>query len=235
MGVFDDKKFEELDWISVAMEPIDSELNDILAELPEIVEIDFKTYRSMVSNSHGIDLSLDRAVQHMISVTSQKHISWKARDVLVTCFTFEHDDDLMLDFEKKIITGKLRLVKVIGTMDEKTLAGMLGSEGIDQCSSMSFHGAGITRANEIMELLGKCSEGMKTRSDRRKRHAIVQRLRQLFKDNEWKIKDTELANKVGYWICEYITEGNLAAFSNFCRLKVMTHKDQPIYSMEEVK
>ncbi len=57
----------------------------------------------------------------------------------------------------------------------------------------------------------------------------------LFKTNEWKIKDTELANKVGFWIKDYIVDGNLAAYSNFCRLKVMTHKDQPIYSMEEVE
>jgi hypothetical protein len=94
---------------------------------------------------------------------------------------------------------------------------------------------GIGRANEIMEILGGCEGGLRTRSIRRKRAALHDRLVKLFKDNEWNIKDTTLANKVGFWICSYVKEGNLAAFSNFCRLKVMTHKGQPIYSMEEVQ
>jgi hypothetical protein len=44
-----------------------------------------------------------------------------------------------------------------------------------------------------MELLGKCEQHLKNRSARRKRVAIKNRLIELFKTNEWRIKDTELA------------------------------------------
>ena len=60
MGVFDDKKFEELDWISQATEPIDSELNEVLGAVPEEVVLDFNMYKEMVGGSHGLDLSKDR-------------------------------------------------------------------------------------------------------------------------------------------------------------------------------
>jgi hypothetical protein len=120
-------------------------------------------------------------------------------------------------------------------MDEKVLESLLGKEGIDSINHLYFSKDSFARANEVMEILGKCEDGLRSRSEKRKKISIRTRLTSIFKTNEWKIKDTELANKVGFWIKSYINEGNIASFSNFCRLKVMTHKEQPIYSMEEVK
>lgn len=238
MGVFDDKKFEELDWISQATEPIDSQMNEVLGKIPELISIDFSTYKKIVDNGYGLDLSLNGIINFAIAThASGSPISRNQMNALEKCFILEFtSDEIILDFENKTISGgEITLVKLNSTMDEKILESMLGSEGIDTLSYARFHGAGaLTRTNEVMELLGKCEDGLKTRSERRKRSVLHKRLRTLFKNNEWKIKDTELANKVGMWIAEYITDGNLAAFSNFCRLKVMTHKDQPIYSMEEI-
>lgn len=238
MGVFDDKKFEELDWISQATEPIDSQMNEILGKVPEIIPIDFNLYEKIVNNGYGLDLSLNSVIAFAIAkFTPESSISRNQMHALEKCFILEFtSDEVILDFEKKsIYGGEIHLVKLNSTMDEKVLESMLGSEGVDTVSYTRLNGGGsLTRTNEVMEILGKCEDGLKTRSERRKRSILVKRLRLLFKNNEWKIKDTELANKVGIWISEYISDGNLAAFSNFCRLKVMTHKDQPIYSMEEV-
>jgi hypothetical protein len=87
--------------------------------------------------------------------------------------------------------------------------------------------------NEILELIGGCEAHLKNRSSRKKMFAIFQRMRSIFQNNEWRIRDTELANKACTWIHSYITDGNLAAFTNFCKLKVMTHNNMPIYSVEE--
>lgn len=239
MGVFDDKKFEELDWISQATEPIDSHLNEILGLLPEETIIDFNMYKKMVGDSWGLDLNIDRMVSYLIhNHASGKSLSWQEKGIITPLFKIEMSESgIDIDFEKQIITGEIKLVKVQSTLDEKVLEGMLGKDGIDQLNSIYVDdmSAGMRRANEVMEILGGCDNGLRTRSLRRKVHAIRSRLVKLFKANEWKIKDTELANKVGKWIRSYIVDGNLAAWSNFCRLKVMTHKDQPIYSMEEVK
>lgn len=238
MGVFDDKKFEGLDWISQATEPIDSQMNEVLGLIPELIQIDFKTYRDIIGDSHyGLDLSVRKFVSYAVSkYASNLSFSYHQMNALDKCFQLEFNGDMVvLDFEKEEITGgEIHLVKLNSIMDEKVLANMLGEEGINVLSYSRFHG-NTSRINEVMELLGKCEQGLRTRSERKKRYVLVNRLKTLFKNNEWNIKDTELANKVGRWISEYISDGNLSAFSNFCRLKVMTHKGQPIYSMEEVE
>lgn len=234
MGVFDDKKFEELDWISQATEPIDSQLNEVLGLIPEEITIDFKTYCAMLRDGYGMDLNTRAAIDYCVK-TYCRHIavSYDNLSYLREQFKFEGAAEVTIDFEKEIIIGELKLIKLSNTMDEKVLANLLGKEGIYRVSSMNIPSAGLTRANDIMELLGKCEAGLKSRSERKKRQMIKERLVKLFKDNEWMIKDTELANKVGVWIYQYVADGNLAAYSNFCRLKVMTHKGQPIYSMQE--
>lgn len=235
MGVFDDKKFEGLDWISQATEPIDSELNEILGAIPEEINLDFETY-SNIATSYSMNLSLEKCISFLVQKYGNgRTIGWENRGVLDPCFEIQMDDEVTLNFETKQITGRIAIVKIQSTLDEKVLEGLLGQAGIASVSQMYFNGPGVGRANEIMELLGGCQDGLRGRSERKKRHIIKNRLIKLFKANEWKIKDTELANKVGYWIRDYIVDGNLAAFSNFCRLKVMTHKGDPIYSMEEVK
>ena len=237
MGVFDDKKFEELDWISQATEPIDSELNEILSALPDEVIIDFDLYKKMVGDNYTMDLHIDRIVSYLVkNHCVGKSLSWDQKNVIVPCFSLEMDETVYLDFETRRIDGLIKVIKVQTTMDEKVLEGLLGKEGIQSVSHMFFTGPGIGRANDVMEILGGIEDAaFRTRSERKKKHYIQKRLMSLFKTNEWKIKDTELANKVGFWIKDYIVDGNLAAYSNFCRLKVMTHKDQPIYSMEEVE
>lgn len=237
MGVFDDKKFDELDWISQATEPIDSKMNEVLGLIPESLTFDFNLYVEMINGAYGLDLSLDRAIAHCLSTYSPDvHLTCDQKNVLRDMFEFQinPDESIILDFENRTLTGEIKLIKLASTMDEKVLESLLGKEGIMAVSAMYCGPAGLSRANEIMDLLGQCEEGMRTRSDRRKRRIIQTRLTNLFKINEWNIRDTELANKVGFWIRDYVSSGNLAAFSNFCRLKVMTHKNQPIYSMEEV-
>lgn len=237
MGVFDDKKFEELDWMSVAMEPIDSELNTVLEAIPEEIQIDFNAYLALCRDGYGMNLDTSKVVSYYARRHTKKELSWKQLNALIPCFELTMEgSDIELNFEtRKITGGTIRLVKVQSTMDEKTLAGLLGQEGIEKVGSARIHTSAMGRANEIMDLLGKCDDGLKSRSEHKKRRTLQLRLKVLFKDNEWKIKDTELANKVGLWIYDYIQDGNLSALSNFCRLKVMTHKGDPIYSMEEVK
>lgn len=240
MGVFDDKKFDSLDWISQATEPIDSPLNEILAKLPNEFIIDFETFVAIKSNGYyhySHDVDVDYVVNYLINQNKDidYRISSGDKSVLCECFKFEMTKPVVMDFENKIINGEIKLVKIVDTLEEDTLKDMLGVEGIQSVSSTFFTSERFSRANEVMELLGKCEKGIRTRSPRNKKTDLVNRLKEIFNTNEWNIRDTELANKVGYWIRGYIENGNLADWSNFCRLKVMTHKGQPIYSMEEVK
>lgn len=239
MGVFDDKKFESLDWISQATEPIDSKMNEILAKMPDSYDITFEIFQSLNHRSYSMDLSVQSIIGHILKLDDITFtLTHNQITALNKCFKFESDDNVRLNYEDKTLTGNLRLIKVSSTMDEDVLKGMLGADGIEQvgyCSLPQPISETMSRMNEVMEILSGCNDGLRTRSHYKKRNVITKRLQALFKGNEWNIRDTELANKVGYWIRDYIQDGNLAAFSNFCRLKVMTHKGQPIYSMEEIE
>jgi hypothetical protein len=238
MGVFDDKKFESLDWISQATEPIDSELNMLLGNIPDETVLDIKTILDFVGESYGMTISLDRAMMALVKKhnPSSKPLSWQEKDTLKRCFRLEIVGQPIIDFTTKTVSGgEVKVIRETSTLDEKDLKNILGREGIDAVRNGWFPSDASSRINEIFELLGKCDGGLKSRSLRKKRSFLYSRLIELFKTNEWNIKDTTLANKVGFWICDYIKDKNMAAMSNFCRLKVMTHKGQPIYSMEEVQ
>lgn len=239
MGVFDDKKFEDLDWISQATEPINSRLNDVLQSIPDSITIDFEIYRRVVSNGYDLDLSIQKIVSYMVEQYSKgANLAHEELGVVDRCFELQiTGEKLIVNFEDNTISGgEIKLVKINTTMDEKVLQSIMGKDGLDGLIYCSMETDGyLNRMNEIMELLGKCDDGLKSRSERSKRRQIVSRLHTIFSKNEWKIRDTELANKVGFWVKDYVCNGNLASFSNFCRLKVMTHKDQPIYSMEEIE
>lgn len=248
MGVFVDKKYENLDWISAATEPMESVLNDVLGLLPDSYDISYDTYREIIGESWTTSIGVTGAVRLIakkiaaIDPDQQKimskisSFSWHQTNKLMSCFQFQVEGNPIMDCTQQIIYGgTLKVIKVVNTLDEKILGDLLGKGGIDVVKGHYLNTSEISRTNEIMELLGSCEEGLKTRSLRTKKRVLVNRLQNLFKNNEWNIKDTELADKVGSWIIDYIYKGDLSALSNFCRLKVMTHKGNPIYSMEEVK
>ena len=235
MSVFVDKKFESLDWISQATEPIDSELNIVLGKMPEQADIDFNTYVSIVGDSWDIGLDIRRAVNFFLKKIEIKISDYAKRKELENCFEFQVDGNPVVDFEiNQIYGGTLSLIKVQNTIDEKVLKNLLGRQGIEEVDMIGLN-MNISRANEIMEILGGCESHLATRSARKKRYGLRLRLQKLFEANEWNIKDTELADKVGSWIARYVKTGDLSAYTNFCKLKVMTHKGNPIYSMEEVE
>lgn len=239
MSVFHDKKFEELDWVSQAIEPIESDLNKVISLIPDRVDIDYSRYLQLVGDNWDLSLSMTRIVRQLIStVECEISMTYDTLASIEKCFKLEIQGEPILDFTNKTITGgSLSLVKVNALLDEDQLKKILGRAGIEKFAFSSLYSSDkecLTRCNDVMQILGSCDSGLRSSSLRRKRVAIKDRLINLFKTNEWNIKDTTLADKVGFWIIEYVKDGNLAAYSNFCRLKVMTHRGQPIYSMEEV-
>ena len=234
MGVFEDKKYDQLDWISQATEPIESHLNEVLVSIPEVVDITYENIVSLVQRNDSRNISLDSLLKFFLVNVNSIAFNHREMDVIRKCFTLEVND-ASVDFENKVLNGSIKLIRHSHTLDEKLLQNLLGKDGIDAVAWISMRDDCAGRINEIFEILGDSDYGLSSRSVRKKRAFLVDRLRQLFKANEWNIKDVTLANKVGYWIKDYIVHNNLAALSNLCRLKVMTHKGQPIYSMEEVQ
>ena len=138
---------------------------------------------------------------------------------------------------ESITGGEVCIVKTINTLSDEDLQPLMGRKGIEALGHVRDYrsDAPLERLNEVLDILGNCQETMSNRSVRKKVIRIKERLSEIFKTNEWRIRDMGLANKVGFWIRGYIMNGNLADLTNFCKLKVMTHNNMPIYSVKEEK
>lgn len=234
MGVFDDKKFENLDWMTQITETIESELNVVLAKLPDRVEIDKKALEDYIHDGYGMSFNTRAVIRTFLGpLRAEYKMSWEDEQRLTGCFKLEAKGDLIIDYEKNTFEGELALVKVVHQFEDAELQKRLGQKGIDNLRNLNLGDAHITRMNEVLDILGGCDKDLKNRSARKKLQATCRRLRQIFEENEWRIRDEVLADKVSYWIKDYIRNGNLAALTNFCKLKVMTHNNMPIYSIEE--
>jgi hypothetical protein len=236
MGVFSDNKFEQLDWMTQITETIESELNTLLAKLPDRLELDVARIRAN-ADSHHFSLRVFDVVNTMLSnFPERRKLAWQEENLLCGCFKFEASPDLELDLEAGTLSGSLALVKIVPTFTDEELQPLMGLRGIQKLSDLTRDkDRPIERVNEMLDILGSCEEAQKNKSYQKKIGRLINRLGEIFTTNEWRIRDTALANRVGVWIAEYINAGNLAALTNLCKLKVMTHSNMPIYSIEEEK
>jgi hypothetical protein len=232
MGVFDDKKYEELDWISKAVEPVEANIAKLLSELPDQYVFDYSTFLKVAGDNYRLSLNTRRALLHAASAEG-KRVEYDDLVLLEGCYELAVSPNTLINFETETLEGEIKLIKVKNTFDDEELKNMLGFKGIRELSSIIYSNMTVSHVHEVAELLGKCEHITKFRSKRKKIIILKNRVKEIFANNEWNIKDVELANKMCTWIAMYITKGNMAAYTNFCKLKVMTHKGLPIYSMEE--
>lgn len=236
MGIFDDKKFDSLDWISQAVEPVETDLMGAFGQIPDVVEIDFELYQAMIGDSWSMDLSIDHALRFLITKHAQRTLSFKECEVLKGSLEFVINNGTEIDYETRTIRGDFRIVKKEQVVNEKDLLSLVGHEGIQHIENLRYSNFNISRMNEVLEMVGKISDAeMRSRSHRAKVVTLRNRLRDIFNNDEWRIRTPELGRKIGVWIHQYVTSGNLAAWSNFCRLKLMTHNERAIYSIQEAE
>jgi hypothetical protein len=232
MGVFDDKRYDQLDWVSQAVQPIETPLAALLDRLPESTKIDFEL---ITCNHPNGELDRETIISSMIRKFHPGYsMSWKEKDLINECFEFDiRSPELIVNLENRTLTGEVYLVKTKFSIEEDKLKSVLGEHGREEIGKLHSHRMDHTRTNEMLDLLEDCEVAIASRSGKTKKLALNDRLRQIFTNNEWKIKSTDLADKIGFWIKAYIDNGDLAALSNISRLKVMTYKEAPIYSIEE--
>ncbi len=234
MGIFDDKQYDEMDWLSKAIEPTISSLNDILSKLPEETEFTPQQIMRLARTGYSIGVDIDALVLTLCQANKVSLSSWDDDfKKIAKCFDLELNGDITIDLENNICEGQnVKLIKIKSMFEESELQKEMGAKGISNLSRMDTNKVEIARANEIGELLGEDIVRQK-RSSRQKVHAIIALLQKAFSENTWNIKNVELSDKVCLWIQTYLETGNLAALTNFCKFKVMTHAGDPIYSMEE--
>jgi hypothetical protein len=189
----------------------------------------------MSDSYSGMSIRADAILKKFLKqLNLESKITWEDERALEKCFKLSATPELIVDFNKKTVSGVISLIKVVHTFEDTELQKSLGSKGLEHLRNARYNeGASLSRMNEIMELLGGCEKDLRNRSHRKKMGRIQRRVSEILSTNEWRIRDSVLADKVSIWIASYISNGNLAALTNFCKLKVMTHSNMPIYSVKE--
>ena len=232
LDIFGDKKYEDLDFLTKALEPISYSLNEKIALLPKEIEVTIDDLLPHVTSYYdGLPTVEFPDVLHCMlqKILNTSFTSSEERE-FGEFYVWSVTDSCVIDFDRKRIMGSMKLVRIKEAFTEEELLSKMDSDGLETICRIDTHIASMERFNEILDLMG-CD--LKGKSFKNKMYDLKRAYNTAMKENKWNIRDVDLSNKIGVWIRKYIETGDLAAMTNFCKIKAITHRGYPIYSIEE--
>lgn len=232
MDIFGDKKYEELDWLTQTTEPITYSVNDLLSSMPEELVFEMEDVKLIVG-AYDLSITGQSAFRHMLSKCKIK-VQADDLEEIRACYKLVADNEqVLINFETGEITGgSIRVKKIKECWTEEELKAKLGVKGLQKLQNIDHSKCELGRINEILDLMGD-DIGTRKRTVKSKMYDLCDAYLKIMKGNQWNIRNVDLSDRVGLWIKQYIEDGNLAAMTNFCRLKAVTHRGYPIYAIEE--
>lgn len=242
--VYKDMSESEDGWLELAIEPFRFKLNDQLAQLPERTEFGIDFFLKFMSkdyydSSYGSPIYTSVLIEALMKEAGLNDLDRSELSIAKDLFELEHTEiPITLDLNSKTLTAPIVLLKKKDRFDDieiQEIAGNLALTHLRLRDQRNKHDRSsmVSRMNEIMDLIG-VAEARQSRSIRTKSAAIKKRLRTIFKEDEWRVRNADILINAAKWIESYCSFGSQHALMNFTRLKCMTHKDNPIYSMEEI-
>jgi len=224
MGFFDDDVYENLDWLSQATTPLLFSGNAILSALPDKIDVSPKNIRDSLGVNGGLYIG--------DFIHDKDEIGSDVFGMIKGCYNFIGEGDMLVDPIRNIFHA-IQVVKIKQSFSEKEIIAFI------QDKLRYMRGDNANRINEILDLIDykpkdSASNLRSSRSVKKKMHGVSATLNEIFASNKWQVRDADLMISFIDWVSQYIKNGNLAALTNITKLKIMTHKKQPIYSIKEV-
>ena len=227
MSFFQDETYEKMDWLSQAISPFIFSANDVLAKMPDVIELSEKKLMAHLNLLYSTRLDVyDLLRSHL----SDSRLDYSSRMMLARQYQFQCDHkQFTLSLDNDIQNDiKVCLVKQNHVIPD--------SEIIEHIlAQISFNNRKTDSAKAVNDMLELLDNKEKFgNSVKMKKRQIVHLYQKIVRENTWQIRNADLLVNAWNWIDNYVTKGNLAALANITKLKVMTHKNQPIYSMKEI-
>lgn len=229
MSFFEDKEYENLDWLNAAIGSYVFSLNDKVSLLDDRYPITFDMLKDHAN------YGLDKAVIFK-QMASEKDIKFNELELrsIRQLFKFEFDDDFAtIDFDKEELNVPIFFVKAAPAFNEKQIVDTVCAMVQTKFKNIRKEYTNLTNFNEVMEILG-CEERLKSTSFKKKSPALRRHIIAIIKEDTWQIRNMDLFINLIDWIKLYCEQGDLSAISNIAKLKCMTHSKNPIYSMKEI-
>jgi hypothetical protein len=247
MGTLRDEAYEKLDYLSQLTEVIVNPYDEVLAKVPERLELDFEQLNAARVASWKHDATYEITTYAVVV-----NFLWKAlykRDEKIISilhqngyFQFEMSSDFELDFIKQEMHGSIALIKTKSHLDEKSILKFAVNDAVSRLSSYKWpkktlREKAITILNILQPNSGiEWAEKVKgNRSSGEARNEIEHLLEENILTNKWRIRNTKLIENIGEWINSYLSNTSETGILNLFKLKIMIEKDFPIYSIDEVK
>ena len=227
MSFFNDDVYENLDWLSQATTPLVFSGNAMLSELPSRIDVSQDDIRKALG---GYGFHLESYITNMLGCDYD--IPGNFYNMIKNCYRFVGEGDMTIDPAHNIYPT-IHVEKVKQSFSEKEIIQFVKDK------LRYINGQDIGRINEILDLIDYRPEKghqniRNSRSVRKKIRCISSTLGDIFSSNKWEVRDADLMLSFVDWVNLYIEKGNLAALTNITKLKVMTHRKQPIYSIKEM-
>jgi hypothetical protein len=241
MGSLRDEAYEKLDYLSQITEVVLSPQAELLAELPDRVELSFEDLEKCKRRGYGSaflwDISVDRVLNDLV-VPEDK---WQLVSQIAHKFHLEIPEDFSIDLKTKTMSGPVVLVKNSHSLDENEVIEQALYSARQNMRSHTWGGKSLrTRAMAVLDLFksGAGTEWAKTLQgsvSRSARNAIADAFQTAVKDGSWRIRDASVIANVGRWISDYLSGEDELGLVNLMKLKLMVEKNLPVYSVEVVK
>lgn len=238
MDLFGEDQYQELDWLTKAIEPITDDLNDLLASLPEQLDFSIDDLAAVFPHCWDYRVNTFNLLKFKLSQLNIK-IDDSGLHTLSSYFDITNNAN-----EINFTTGEggnVVLKKNASTMSEKHLkerlinvtnvAVMYGNHKLWDYFDEN-DAAMVERLREVLDVLD-CKDGLRARSLSSKTICFSQSIKEKFREDKFKIRNVQLAGKVASWYYKYVETGDLSIITNICRLKVMAYNERPIYKFEE--
>lgn len=231
--MFKDKIYEEMDDISKLIEPYQFSVNEELASFPDSFEVDasqidsrYVSLRSIIT-SKARELGLSSIIDCAYDIERNSFFKMKLLDEFN-----EPTEYINFNFKTGTLYGKIVVYKDKIGFEDEHIHTMCQNNASSYIRHMGWRNADSSRINEVADLLGM-TEVLKEKSKRIKMHVMCSEIQDIIKTKKIDIRDANLASRFGKWIMMYIAHGSLPSLANLAKIKIMSHQNRPIYSMQE--
>lgn len=243
MDFLKDKVYEEMDWLTKAVAPILDPLHDLLAKLPDVIEIDRHTIHRIIKQNGVYNIEADTLFsacypERTLETRLGRELSWAMRGQITKCYVIEINTSLPLIFNldkpEDFPSDAIKLVKHVPVIENASKIDNLGRDGMYKLGNIRYPLAAT--ADVLIDLFDMKKEfALGSKSRRKRALSIYRHMQNVFQTNAWNIRDLTLANKIGQWMADYLTCEHKPALANLCKLRMRIDDGDPIYSIEEDK
>lgn len=247
--IYDEMTSSEDRWLEAAMEPFHFEANEEARDFPTVSEFHYDDIMNILgdSNPNFYTITPDKLIKYAADNNNIK-LSPTAVGVLCSISKVEIEVSSQtslttLNIKTKELSNPIKLTKIKDCLEDDEIKHYILNRthrDILLRSSFSEGSAAISRANNLIDIFrhsridpNAFKQIRSGRSIRKKVAYIHSLVKDIIRNDEWCIRNADLVFKIAEWTNQYMNEEKIHAITNLTKLKCMTHRKSPIYSMEE--